>query len=146
MMGIFISKELLTANIGNGKHRVVEPFVYCSDKIGVIVVPAGFITDFASVPRLPFVYTLFGGVGDEAAVLRDLLYAYPHQPHGGCGIPLTRAQVDHILRSAVYATYYRPNSDIDGANYTLGNMLAYFRAMSMWVGVRLFGRRRWKNQ
>ena len=104
MMGIFISKELLTANIGNGKHRVVEPFVYCSDKIGVIVVPAGFITDFASVPRLPFVYMFFGGVGDEAAVLHDWLYAYPHQPHRGCGIPLTRAQADHILRSGTTPT------------------------------------------
>lgn len=40
----------------------------------LVIVPEGFVTDFASVPRAPFTYWLFGGIGDEAAVIHDFLY------------------------------------------------------------------------
>lgn len=39
-----------------------------------IVIPEGFITDFASVPRLPIVYLAVGNRGRKAAVLHDWLY------------------------------------------------------------------------
>lgn len=39
-----------------------------------IVVPEGFVTDFASVPRLPIVYLAVGNTGHKAAVLHDWLY------------------------------------------------------------------------
>ena len=39
-----------------------------------ITVPTGFLTDFASVPRMPFVFLLFGDVAHEAAVIHDYLY------------------------------------------------------------------------
>ena len=40
-----------------------------------IVIPEGFETDLASVPRLPLVFFLVGGRGHKAAVLHDwLLY------------------------------------------------------------------------
>ena len=39
-----------------------------------ITVPTGFFTDFASVPRMPFVFLLFGDVAHEAAVIHDYLY------------------------------------------------------------------------
>lgn len=42
--------------------------------VPVVVVPEGFVTDFASVPRLPVAYFVAGGVGDEAAVVHDFLY------------------------------------------------------------------------
>jgi hypothetical protein len=38
------------------------------------IIPEGFRTDFASVPRLPIVYMLFAGRGDKAAVFHDYLY------------------------------------------------------------------------
>lgn len=41
----------------------------------MILVPNGFITDFASVPRLPLAYWLFAGVGQAAAVVHDFLYS-----------------------------------------------------------------------
>ena len=36
--------------------RLLEDLVYLSDRWGRIVVPKGFITNFASVPRLPVVF------------------------------------------------------------------------------------------
>lgn len=38
------------------------------------VVPVGFLTDFASVPRLPVAYLLTADSAHEAAVLHDWLY------------------------------------------------------------------------
>lgn len=39
-----------------------------------IIVPAGTVTDFASVPRIPLAYWLFAGVGQAAAVVHDWMY------------------------------------------------------------------------
>ena len=57
-------------------HRLLlSPLVFESILLDrQIHVPTGFVTDFASVPRAPFTYWLFGGVGDEAAVIHDYLY------------------------------------------------------------------------
>ena len=40
----------------------------------VIHVPIGFVTDFASVPRLPLIYLVAGGVADCPATIHDFLY------------------------------------------------------------------------
>lgn len=59
-----------------GKDRVLlAPLVYYSPLLGdLIIVPEHFVTDYASVPRAPLTYWLFGGIGDEAAVVHDFLY------------------------------------------------------------------------
>lgn len=63
--------ECLTDN----SWKLVSDFVFKSDKcIAPIVVPAGFVTDFASVPRLPLAYLLAGDCAHEAAVIHDYLY------------------------------------------------------------------------
>lgn len=40
-----------------------------------LTVPSGFITDLASVPRLPFIYLVLNGVADMPGVLHDYLYS-----------------------------------------------------------------------
>lgn len=40
----------------------------------LIIVPAGYRTDLASVPRIPLAYLLFGGRARRAALLHDYLY------------------------------------------------------------------------
>lgn len=57
------------------RWKVLVPFSYQS-KIygGIITVPAGFLSDFASVPRLPLAYWLTGGCADESALIHDFLY------------------------------------------------------------------------
>jgi len=47
---------------------------YESNLVGRIEVPSRFETDFASVPRLPVIYLLWGDRAHREAVLHDYLY------------------------------------------------------------------------
>jgi hypothetical protein len=52
-----------------------EPLIYESDLLKcTITVPAGFNTDFASVPRVPFAYMFFGDKAHREAILHDYCY------------------------------------------------------------------------
>ena len=64
-----------TANSGRGIWRLTAPLVYQSDILGrQIVIEPGFLTDYASVPRVPFAYWLFGDTSHRAAVVHDWLF------------------------------------------------------------------------
>lgn len=55
---------------------VDEIFGYQSDVANMLInVPVGFVTDFASVPRIPFVYDGLGNLFQRAAVIHDYLYS-----------------------------------------------------------------------
>lgn len=56
------------------------PLIYRSDLLGLIEVPAGFETDFASVPRVPIAYMLFGDRAHREAVIHDYLYRIDAKP------------------------------------------------------------------
>lgn len=84
-----------------------------------IVVPAGFQTDYASVPRLPFAYWLAGGVAKKAAVIHDYLYRSAES---------TRAEADAVFREAMSVTG-----------------TSWWRRYPMWLGVRLFGGLNYKS-
>jgi len=86
-----------------GRDRILlAPLAYYSPLLAeVVLVPAGFVTDYASVPRAPLTYWLFGGVGDEAAVVHDFLYEKGLVPRdvadevyaealAACGVPAWR--------------------------------------------------------
>ncbi|WP_208281453.1 DUF1353 domain-containing protein [Massilia oculi] len=61
--------------LASADRLLLSPLVFESALLErQIHVPTGFVTDFASVPRAPLTYWLFGGVGDEAAVVHDFLY------------------------------------------------------------------------
>lgn len=79
----------------------------------LVIVPVGFATDFASVPRLPLAFLLFGGVADEAAVVHDFLYST-----GAC----SRKLADEVFAEASKACG-----------------VPTWRRWPMWLGVRLFG-------
>ncbi len=73
--------------------QVLAEFVArCGDQL--VTVPAGHVTDFASVPRLPVVYLATGGIGQRAAALHDWLYSQAAQPRAWC---------DEVLRDALAA-------------------------------------------
>jgi len=57
-----------------------------------ISVPAGFVTDFASVPRLPLTWLLAGDVAHKSAVVHDYLY---RTGGGPCGYD--RAECDQVF-------------------------------------------------
>jgi hypothetical protein len=87
-------------NEQKGLWALLHPLVYFSDTLGrTVTVPAGFVTDYASVPRLPLVYLAAGGKGDRAAVVHD--WAYSTQM-------VDRATADAVLREALLACGYSP--------------------------------------
>jgi hypothetical protein len=58
---------------GRATWQLTSPLMYCADDGTVYAVPAGFETDFASVPRLPLAYFLAGDTAHMSAVLHDYL-------------------------------------------------------------------------
>lgn len=87
---------------------------YESDLAGLICVPAGFQTDFASVPRIPVIFDALGDIAHAAAVLHDYLYSSGEK---------SRRIADGVLREAAITSGVLP-----------------WKAWLMWSAVRLFGR------
>ena len=57
------------------------PLFYESEHLGcMICVPTGFKTDFASVPRIPFVYACWGNRAHHEAVVHDAMYRIDFTP------------------------------------------------------------------
>lgn len=114
-MSQYLSKLILeAADEDGGKWRVVEPFYYDSDVANrVITVPAGFLTDLASTPRIPIIYEVCGNVATKAAVVHDYLYTSGRE---------SRAIADAVLREA---------AALAG--------VTWWQRWSMWAGVRIGG-------
>lgn len=88
--------QLQVEQITDDKWLLLRPLVYRSDRLdATLIVPRGFVTDFASVPRLPFVYWLAGGKATKAAVVHDFLY----RKSG-----VSRADADHVFAEAMEAS------------------------------------------
>ena len=103
------------------EFRYVSAVFYDSRKPeargGLIVVPDGFITDFSSVPRIPFAFWLAGDTGRKAGVIHDFLY--DHHLGG-------RQPADEVFLEALRA------EDV-----------SRWRAQQMFLGVRFFGGSHW---
>lgn len=57
------------------RFQLDEPLIYRSELLDeMLIVPKGFITDFASVPRVPIVYMAFGDRAHHESVPHDFLY------------------------------------------------------------------------
>jgi hypothetical protein len=67
---------LTVTEISDSVFEVADhSFRYQSDIAGLLTVPVGFYTDFASVPRfVPVLYSLLGDTAHEPAVIHDWLY------------------------------------------------------------------------
>jgi hypothetical protein len=102
-----------------GTWKLLADLVYRSDLLArTVTAPAGMVTDFASVPRIPVAYLLAGDTGHQAAVIHDLLYT-THE--------VNRAHADAVFREALRC---------DGG--------PAWRAWMMWAGVRLGGAGPWQ--
>lgn len=73
---MFLSELVVTlveeSNWKRAKWRLTYPLIWRSPGY-CIIVPTGYETDFASVPRVFGTWLLFGGVANEAATLHDYL-------------------------------------------------------------------------
>lgn len=67
--------ELVASLLWDDKTwQLHEPLIYRSDIAGLIIAPAAFQCDFASVPRIPIIYELWGNRAHREAVIHDLMY------------------------------------------------------------------------
>lgn len=115
-----IQLESNSANDGRGSWILLSPLVFYSSILRKeIIVPAGFVTDYASVPRLPLMYWLFGDTNHEAAVIHDFLY-FTKQT--------SRKMADRIFKEAAAA---------------IGT--SGWRRWLMYAGVRVGGAAAWEN-
>lgn len=105
--------DLNVKQMSDEDWMLLGDLVYQSDILGEIVVPLGFVTDFASVPRLPGAYWIAGGKATKEAVVHDYLY------RNRIG---TRAQADGVFLEAMKL-----------------NGQTWWRRRAMWAAVRLFG-------
>ena len=104
--------------LGGKDWMLLAPFiVIAGDRL--IRVPSGFVTDFASVPRIPLAFVLFGGIGDRAATIHDYLYSTGQ---------VSRHEADEILRDLLKE---------EGAGS--------IRASLMYAGVRVGGSGHYKG-
>lgn len=106
--------QLETRDLADDRFELLAPLVYYSEHLQrEITVPKGFVTDFASVPRLPVAYLLAGGEANQAAVVHDYLYHSHLVP---------RADADAVFEEAMGVTGQ-----------------PWWRCKLMWAGVRMFG-------
>lgn len=97
--------------------RLLETFAYQVRDGDVIVVPAGFVTDFASIPRLFWRLEPPLGRAGKAAVIHDWLYSNKLR---------TREEADKIFRQA------------------MGDLgVPVIKRRLMWAAVRAGGGRGW---
>jgi len=71
---MFIS-DLVVKELLDGKKQLIKPLVYISSRDITYIAKVGFITDYASIPRLPIVFLLFAELDNRAATLHDSLYS-----------------------------------------------------------------------
>lgn len=120
---------------GRPKWTLLAPLRYRSKLLGItVLIPEGFKTDLASVPRLLLSWFVAGGRAPRPAVLHD--YGYQHGTfiidHTNVLLQVTRQDVDAVLYEAMRA------DPIDGSNRITANLI--------WSSVRLFGWASWKGE
>lgn len=105
-----------------------------SDAAETIVVPAGFVTDLASIPRLVWSFYPPDGPWVKAAVIHDFLYDTQGDgrwnKHRGNArqTPYTRAESDQILREGM-----------------TDRSIGWWERTVIWTAVRLGGGNGWKR-
>ena len=109
------TNDLVVSPLPDGrKWRICRKFSYHSRKYKlVVIVPTGFVTDFASVPFIFWSFIPKWGKYGKAAIVHDALYQFQSLPRG---------DADSIFREGMI---------------TLG--VAKWRVFLMYWAVRLFG-------
>jgi hypothetical protein len=115
---------LRVEQLDNGRERLLEPFV--AEAGGrVIEVPAWFLTDYASVPRV-FWSLIAPDDLAKPAVLHDYLYSLQGRPDGQHNV-WSRAEADEVFRSAMAAL-----------------PIPSWKRLAAWSAVRSFGWLWWR--
>lgn len=127
---MFDTQDPLRLEYVDGRNWIVhEDFTYFDEEYGdegwFITVPAGFVTDFASIPRALWVWLPPTGKYGKAAVIHDYLY----RTGEANGEAVTKDYADAVFRRAMEE---------------LG--VGRVRRTLMWLAVSVFGRGIWKQR
>ena len=128
--GILAGKFLSTLDLrlkGYKKWETLAELRYQSDLAGLIIVPREFITDLASVPRLPLAYLIAGDRAPGPAVIHDWLYQHPDFED--------RSLADGVINEAMAVN--QPELGFEAENGVIRNLI--------WGGVRLGGWKAWQE-
>ena len=122
-MSRFIT-TLKTDQTDRRTYKLLDDLVLADEDERTIIVPAGFVTDFASIQVLhnAFLFVLFAlvsGYGNYAATVHDFLYSEGQ---------VSRKEADAVLFRALRA---------EG--------VARWRAWLMWAGVRIGGAKQYNS-
>ena len=124
------------------RYQLIEPLIYLSNTVGLIIVDERQETDFDSTPRIPVFYWLLGDRGKAAAVLHDYLYGQRHERIAETGLKVDRLTADKVLRGATYECLRIDNPE--SLSDSLINIVCLGIAWAIWAGVRLGGWAHWK--
>lgn len=95
-------KPIILRTVGKDKFEIL--FDYNWEDVSI---PAGFITDLDSVPRIPFVYALIKGRARISAIIHDYLCVYSN---------LTQKEIDKVFKKAMKA---------EGVDWLYKNLIYY---------------------
>ncbi len=111
-------RALLVDDDQSGKWQLLEPLSFKSDLVGqIFTAPAGFVTDFCSVPRVPLAFALLGDRARKSGTLHDWLYT---------SHVVDRETADKVLREML------PLNGVDACE-----------AQAFYLGVRMGGGSHW---
>lgn len=108
-------------SLGDMRFQLIFEYIY-KTKSYLILVPAGFITDFASIPKIFHSLILPYGKHTAASVIHDWLYSEK------CYYKFTRLEADRMFLEIMHE---------NGVNF--------FQAYLMYIAVRIFGNKYFKN-
>lgn len=92
-----------SAALGKDHWRVLTPFSYKIADGEWVTIPAGYLTDGASVPKLFWNIIPPWGKYGQAAVVHDILCEYLTIVKDGKPQRISRARCDEILNEAMYS-------------------------------------------
>jgi len=142
-MSSFTSPLVVSPLLDGRKWKLVRPFSYHigSEYSGDIIwVPAGFVTDFASVPRVLWTFLPSWGRYGKGAVLHDYLYQFLYWM-------LEQPQYESLFDHFSYARK-NPRKFADDIFYEamLVGGTKPWKAWIMYRGVRLLGWLAWRKK
>jgi len=121
-MSSFITPLVVKIHSKNPRQReLFLPFTYITKSGDKIIIPIGFFTNFASVPRILWPILPQLDQYGKAAVIHDYLYCTP-------SLRYTRKQADNILKEACEELDVKP-----------------WKTRALYSAVRLFGWRAWSK-
>lgn len=95
--------------LGNDEYELLHPFRACVDA-RCITVPAGFVTDFESIPRWARSFVPKGGRGTPASIIHNYIYvsgSHPRKTADEWYYKLARASGEEFWRAKLKYCFVR---------------------------------------